>query len=98
MALKTWGRCVVCCSTVQYLADDVAVHEHFLRNCPLTLQEVRAVLEPTALPDHADTNMKGGRMSGSYAWFQTRNPYANLNISIEVVRKFINEAMPTTLN
>ncbi|KAK2078177.1 hypothetical protein QBZ16_004045 [Prototheca wickerhamii] len=42
-----------------------------------------AVLEPTSLPDHTDTNMRGGRMSGAYTWFQTRSPWSTFNVSIE---------------
>ena len=55
-----------------------------LKNHSIYPQEVEAVLEPTSLPDHTDTNMRGGRMSGAYTWFQTRSPWSTFNVSIEV--------------
>ncbi|KAL6781746.1 hypothetical protein ACKKBF_B09280 [Auxenochlorella protothecoides x Auxenochlorella symbiontica] len=45
--------------------------------------EVARALEPTALPDHTEGPMKGGRMAGSYTWFQTRSPWSPLNLPIE---------------
>ena len=66
------------------LLDLRSSSSHTPHNHSIYLQQVEAVLEPTSLPDHTDTNMRGGRMSGAYTWFQTRSPWSTFNVSIEV--------------
>ncbi len=52
--------------------------------CWVCVQDVRAILQHTPLPNHGEGSHKGGRMAGSYTFFEYRHWTSKLSIAMEV--------------